>query len=128
MLYGLMYIDYGALDMRLNHSSAVTAETGNSWLITAGTLGIYVASVLSVLIACFGVPRWRFGGRALSWCFLLMGASLLTRLEQCWWMRQIEWHIQVPCYISTACFALPPFIVFAFLRHPVVQVQLERQS
>src|SRR5215211_8605263 len=111
MLYSLLHIDYDALAMRLDRGLGITAETGHSWIISAGTLGIYATSIAAILLAFFAVPRGRFGVSALSWVFLLMGISLLTRLVQCWWLRYLGWYIQIPSCISTICFALPALIM-----------------
>ena len=128
LLYGVGHLDYNALAMFFNRDLSIIAETGHSSITTAGTIGIYATAVLSLFIALFALPRWRFGVSALSWCFLLMGISLLTRLVGDWSLRYLGWYIQVPSYISTICFALPPLIMFAFLRHPAVQKELQHSA
>ena len=125
-LYSLQYVDYDALAMRFDPGLGITGETGHSAIITAGTVGIYVTAAISVALAFFGVHRWRYGVRALSWCFLLMGLSLLTRLDQCWWLRFLGWYTQIPAYVSTVCFSLPPLIMAAVLRQSSVEKELQR--
>jgi hypothetical protein len=124
LLYSLLHVDYDWIAMRLDRGLAVIAEQGHSVIVTAGIIGIYVTSLASVAIAFFAIPRWRFGARALAWCFLLMGVSLLTKLVECWWLRYLGWYVQVPSYISAICFSLPPLILAAFLSRPFIASRL----
>jgi hypothetical protein len=124
ILYCVLHVDFDWIAMRLDRGLAISAEGGHSAIISAGIAGLYISSVASVALAFFAIPRWRFGVRALSWCFLLMGVSLLTKFVECWWLRYLGWYIQVPAYISAICFALPPLILAAILRQPFVEEQL----
>ena len=127
VLYSLAHLDYEALAMRLNPGLSIIAERGSSWIITAGTIGVYATCVLCIVLVFFAIPRRRFGALGLSWSFALMSISLLAQIVQCRSVINLGWYVQVPCYTSTLCFALPPLVMFAFLQHPVVQRALQPQ-
>lgn len=111
--------------MFFNRGLSIIGEGGHSALVSAGTVGVYIAAVTSVVVAFFGIPRWRAGTRALSWCLLVMGLSLLTRLVPAYWDRLLPWHIQVTSYVVPLIFALPPFILAAILRQPLIEAELQ---
>ena len=100
-------------------------ETGHSSLISAGEIGIYIIAPIAVLIAFIGVPRFRWGVSALSWCLLLMGACLLTNLYSCYWLRYLSAVTQIVCYGQELSFALAPLIIGLLLRHRLVAEQLQ---
>lgn len=110
--------------MFFDHGLAIISEGGHSAVVTAGTFGIYITAVVSVCLAFFAVPRWPWGVSALSWCFLAMGLSLLTRLVQAYWDRLLPWHIQVTSYTFPLLFALPAFILGAMLSTRAIRAEL----
>ena len=113
--------------MHFNRGLAIIGETGHSWLLTAGDVGLFVTAGLSIPLAFFAVPRWRIGARLLSWCFLLMGLSLLARLEETFvWQQYLSIFIQLNSGARTVCWALPPLILGAMLQHPIIQKELVR--
>ena len=111
------------LEMHLN-DRAVIYETGHSAIIAAAVAGIYLVSVVIVLLAFFAVPRFPWEAEALSWCFVFMGVCLLTRLEMGYWDRYLSVTIQLIGYAYPLCFALPPLVTGALLRYSFVRQQL----
>ncbi len=97
----------------------------HSPILTAGVVGVYITAIASLPIA-FAVPRWRAAATALSWCFLLMGLSLLTHMYNGYWNRYLSLTIQIINYARPLCFALPPLILAAILRQPFVQAEIAR--
>src|ERR1700676_4410463 len=86
-------------------------ETGSSSFISAGQIGVYITAPAAVLIVLFAIPRFRWGVSALSWCCLVMGASMLTNLYSCYWDRYLSAIIQIVCYGRQLSFAMSPLIV-----------------
>ena len=105
--------------------AAAIYETGHSWLISAGEIGVYITAPAAVLIVFIAIPRFRWGVLALSWCFLLMGACVLTNLYSCYWDRYLSAVIQIVCYGQEFSFALAPLIIGLLLRHRFVARQLQ---
>ena len=101
-------------------------EGWHSVLVKAGAVGVYVSAVASVVVGFLCIPRWRSGTRTLSWCFLLMGLSLLTRLIPAYWNRVLPWSIHINSYVAPLIFAMPPFILAAILRHRVIETEIQR--
>jgi hypothetical protein len=123
--YSVAYAPADWLAMHFNRGLAIISETGHSWLLTAGDVGVFATAALSIPLAFFAVPRWRMGARLLSFCMLLMGLSLLARLEDTFvWQQYLSIFIQLGSGARTICFALPPLILAAMLQHPVVQKEL----
>jgi hypothetical protein len=100
-------------------------ETGVSLITTAGEIGVYISAPAAVLIAFIAVPRFRWGVPALSWCFLLVGACLLSRLYECYWDRYLSAVVQIVCYGQQLTFALPPLIIGLLLRCRFIARQLQ---
>ena len=125
LLYGVHNAPWDEIAMFFDHSLSIISEGGHSVIVSAGTVGLYITAIASVALAFFGIPRWRSGTRVLSWCFLLMGISLLTRLIPAYWDRLLPWHIQVTSYTVPLIWALPPFILAAVLRQPSIQALLQ---
>lgn len=109
------------------HFSSVSAiyETGSSPFTTAGEIGVYISAPAAVLIVFIAVPRFRWGVPALSWCFLLMGACLLSSLYRCYWDRYLSAVVQIVCYGQHLSFALPPLIIGLLLRCRFITRQLQ---
>jgi hypothetical protein len=107
LLYSVYNAPWDEIAMFFNRGLAIIGEGGHSTLVSAGTVGIYLTAVASTVVAFFGIPRWRAGIRILSWCFLVMGLSLLTRLVPAYWTRLLPWYIQVTSYVVPLIFALP---------------------
>jgi hypothetical protein len=124
--YGVYYAPLAQLAMYLNPGLSIIGETGQSALVTAGTVGIYITAPASVVLAFFALPRWRVGARALSSCFFVMGLCLLTRFVDSFSMRLLPWDIQVSAYLHTVMLALPPFILAAVLGQPIIEEELQR--
>jgi hypothetical protein len=104
------------MDRIMIHFGIAISSTGDrSPLITAGTVGLYTTAAVSVGLAFFAISRWRGAVRALAWCFLLMGFSLLTRLDS-FWRTILPVPIQITSYAHTLIVALPPFILAAVVR------------
>ena len=99
-----------------------------SVLVRAGAVGVYVTAAASVALAFLCLPRWRWGSRMLFWCFLLMGLSLLTRVTLAYWGRALPWEIQINSRVFPFIFAMPPFILAAIIRHPVIETEIQRTS
>lgn len=127
LLYSIYNAPWSDIAMFFNRGLSIIGEGGDSALVSAGTFGIYISAVASVVVAFFGIPRWRAGTRVLSWSFLVMGLSLLTRLVPAYWTRLLPWHIQVTSYVVPLILALPPFIMAAILRHPLIEAELQRR-
>jgi hypothetical protein len=126
LLYSTYTAPWSDIAMFFDRGLSIIGEGGHSALVNAGTIGIYITAVASVVVAFLGIPRWRAGTRALSWCFLIMGLSLLTRLVPAYWDRLLPWHIQVTSYVVPLIFALPPFILAVMLRQPLIEAELQR--
>jgi hypothetical protein len=109
------------------HFSSVSAiyETGSSPLTTAGEIGVYITAPAAVLVVFIAVPRFRWGVPALSWCFLLLGACLLSNLYRCYWDRYLSAVIQIVCYGRQLAFAVSPLIIGLVLRCPFIARQLQ---
>jgi hypothetical protein len=122
----LYSVYYAPMDRIMIHFGVAISGTGDrSALLTAGAVGIFATAGLSVALAFFAIPRWSSGVRALSWCFLVMGLSLLTRLDS-FWRTALPVPMQITSYAHTLLFALPPFILAAMLRRPPLQDELRR--
>ena len=103
-------------------------ETGYSSLIAAGEIGVYVSAIVGAFVVFLAVPRFRWGAPLLSWCFLFMGACMLTNLERGYWNRYLSLFIQISSYAQELCLALPPLIIGLVLRYRIVQAQLNSTS
>ena len=101
---------------------------GPYWLWKARAAGIYISAVASVVVVFFGVPRRPAGSRVLSWCFVVMGVSLLADVVAALWDRRLPWYMQVTSYAHPLIVALPPFILAAVLRLPKIQAALHRTA
>ena len=110
----------------LNPSVHIAPEV-YSGFHTAGTFGIFITATVSVALTFF-VPRWPAASVLLFWSFLLMGLSLLTRLQMSYWLSSLPFRIWVPSYAADICFALPPLIMAAILRQPFVQLEITRHD
>jgi hypothetical protein len=108
---------------RLEHASVIY-ETGHSAFIAAGVTGVYITAFVAVLLSFFTIPRFSWGASALSWCFLIMGLCLLTRLEMGYWDRYLSVTIQLIGYAYPLCFALPPLVIGSLLRYSFVRQRL----
>jgi hypothetical protein len=106
-------------------SAGAIYETGVSSLTTAGEIGVYITAPAAVLIVFIAVPRFRWGVPALSWCFLLMGACLLSNLYRCYWDRYLSAVVQIVCYGQQLSFALSPLIIGLLLRCRFIARQLQ---
>jgi hypothetical protein len=93
-----------------------------SW-VTAGVIGLYVTAAASVIFA-YAIPRWPAGVVALSWCFLLMGLSLLNHWVVIALMKYGSAFMQLSAFAWTWVFALPPLILAALLRQRCIQQSL----
>jgi hypothetical protein len=109
------------------HYSSVSAiyETGTSTLTSAGELGVYVTAPAAVFVAFIAVPRFRRGVNALSWCFLLLGACVLTNVYRAYWNRYLSPVVQFHSYGQELCLSLVPLIIGLLLRHRFVARQLQ---
>ena len=120
----LYSVYYAPMDRIMIHFGVAISGTGDhSALLTAGTVGIFATAALSVALAFFAIPRWSSGVRALSWCFLVMGLSLLTRLDS-FWRTVLPIPMQITSYAHTLVFALPPFILAVVLRRTRLENKL----
>ena len=113
------------LEDRLNDRSVIY-ETGYSTLIAAGEIAAFIAAVAAVLVVFFAIPRFTWGGSALSWCFLAMGLCLLTRVKMGYWDRHLSAIIQIIGYSEPFYSALPPLVIGAFLRYSFIKEGLYR--
>jgi hypothetical protein len=102
----------------------VIYETGHSAVIAAGVTGVYITSFVAVLLSFFAIPRFSWGASALSWCFLIMGLCLLTRLEMGYWTRYLSITIQLISYAYPLCFTLPPLVIGALLQYSFIRQRL----
>src|SRR6266446_4843626 len=75
------------LEERLDISGGIY-ETGYSCFTGIVELGISIIALAAVIFAFVAIPRRRWGASALSWCFLAMGACLLTYFD-CYSDRRI---------------------------------------
>ena len=101
-------------------------EGWHSVLVKGAAVGVYVSAVASVVVGFLCIPRCRSGSRVLSWCFLLMGLSLLTRLIPAYWNRALPSFFQINSYVFPFIFAMPPFILAAILRYPAIETEIQR--
>jgi|SRR5438552_2040326 len=129
-LVSLLYIVYNVpwtnVPMFFDFGLSYIGEGGYSVLMKAGTVGVYISAVASVVVGFLCIPRWRLGTRSLSWCFVLMVLSLLTRLIPAYWNSALPWFFRINAYVFPLIIAMPPFILAAILRHPVIETEIQR--
>ncbi|MDQ6764686.1 MAG: hypothetical protein M3Z22_01080 [Verrucomicrobiota bacterium] len=113
------------LEEHLNHASVIF-ERGYSSFIAAGEFAAFLLGLAAVLLAFCAIPRFAWGGSALSWCLLAMGVCLLARVQMGYWDRYLSATIQLIGYAQPLYFALPLLILGAVLRYSFVQQRLYR--
>jgi hypothetical protein len=108
------------------HFSSASAiyDTDTSRLTLAGEFGVYITAPVAMLIVFVAVPRFRWGVRALSWCFLLLGICVLTNLYHGYSNRYLSAVVQIKSYCQELSFSLAPTIIGILLRHRFVAREL----
>jgi hypothetical protein len=87
--------------------------------------GLYLAALGAVVLAFVAIPRWSWGGSALSWCFLVMGICLLVKdVETIYYGRQGGIVDEAVSHAKDVCFALPALILGAVLQYRFVRERL----
>ena len=123
--YELVYAPWDQIEMFLRPGVSIIAETSNSLLFTSGTMGIRIFPLVAVTLAFLAVPRWRFGVRALSLCFLCMTLAVFTRLEEPFvWQKYLSIFTQLYSGGRAVLDALPPLIMATILWHPLIARKL----
>ncbi|MFZ1218073.1 MAG: hypothetical protein WAO00_02215 [Chthoniobacterales bacterium] len=93
--------------------------------ISVQDLGAYIASAAAVPIVFVLIPRFRWGVPALSWCYLIMAACLLSKLFHCsFWGGHGTFVMELECFGRLSCFASPPLLIGLLLRYRFVEEQL----
>jgi hypothetical protein len=126
LLYSVYYAPWNEIAMFFDRGLAIIGEGGGPyWLWRTRAAGIYISAIASIIVVFFAVPRWPAGTRILSWCFVVMGVSLLADLAEGLWVRLLPWYTQVTTYAHPLILALPPFILAAMLRLPKIETDLQ---
>lgn len=93
--------------------------------ISPEKIGVYVTALAAVPVVFFAIPRFRWGVPALSWCLLIMGAFLLSKLYGCLWVgRNFTFVMEIICFGRQLSFALAPLIIGMILRYRFVEEEL----
>jgi hypothetical protein len=126
--YGCDSLQHGWMYWVAAHFGIANASFGRGYAssISAEQIGSYVTALAAVLIVFFAVPRFRWGVRALSWCFLIMGAFLLSNLRECFWSRVDDpsFVMQIECFGRELSFASPALVLGLILRYRFVEEEL----
>ena len=125
--YGCDSLQHGWIYWLEAHFANENASFGRGYSssISAEQIGAYTTALAAVLIVFFAIPRFRWGVRALSWCLLIMGAFLLSKLHSCFWVGQnLSFVMEIICFGRQLSFASSPLIIGLILRYRFVEEQL----
>jgi hypothetical protein len=102
---------------------------GYSSSISPEQIGVYVTALAAVSVVFFAIPRFRWGVPALSWCLLIMGAFLLSKLHGCLWVgRNFTFVMEIVCFGRHLSFASAPLIIGFILRYRFVGEELRQAT
>src|ERR1700736_827177 len=121
LLYVVYNVNWGNVPMFFDFGLSYVGQGGYAVLMRAAAVGVHVSAIASVVVAFLCIPRWQSGTRMLSWCFLLMVVSVLIRLIPAYWNSALPWFFRINAYVFPLIIAMPPFILAAILRHPVIE-------
>jgi hypothetical protein len=97
LLYTVDYAPWNEIAMFFDRGLSIIGEGGGPyWLWKARAAGIYISAVASIIVVFFAIPRWPSGSRILSWCFVVMGLSLLADLVAALWDRRLRGSCRSP--------------------------------
>jgi hypothetical protein len=122
---GITESPWDKIEMFFHPDKSIILETSHSFLITSGTYTLYITPALVLALAFVAVPRWRFGSRALSLCYFVMGLGLLTRLEEpVVWQENLSTWTRLHTTAGIIYHSLPPLLLAAMLLHPFIEREL----